>query len=158
MLLIFDHPQMESSQWPQFRLIPQSHRVRKIAHLLNWTQVGFIKVMQLMVIISKVLLCRVMVIVRLIISLENNWRKQSLMKGLLSQTALGHRLIDLCNKILLQDQYLVDKMIIKLIKHKIIMGGMWSCLTKVAKCKTIIQNFILILKLVEVIIQVLLLL
>ena len=120
MLLIFDHPQMESSQWPQFRLIPQSHRVRKIAHLLNWTQMGFIKVMQLMVIISKVLLCRVMVIVRLIISLENNWRKQSLMKGLLSQTASGHRLIGLCNKISFQDQYQVDKMITKLIKHKII--------------------------------------
>jgi hypothetical protein len=104
-------------------------------------------------IISKVLLCQVMAIVRLIISLENNWRKQSLMKGLLLQTALGHRLIDLCNKILLQDQYQVVRMIIKLIKHKIIMGGMWSCLTKVAKCKIIIQNFILILKLVEVIIQ-----
>jgi len=49
-------------------------------------------------------------------------------------------------------------MIIQLIKDKITTEGMSSCLTKVARCKITILNFILILKLAEVIIQGLLLL
>jgi len=44
-------------------------------------------------------------------------------------------------------------MITQLIKDKIVMVGMSSYQTKVAKCKIIIQNFTRILKLVEAIIQ-----
>lgn len=158
MLRIFDHHLMESNRWPPSRLIRQNHKVWKITNRLNWTPVEFIRVMLLINITSKVLLCLVMGIVRLIISPESNWRKQSLMKGLLLRTALGHRLIGLCNKISLRGQYQVDRMITQSIKDKIITEGMSSCRTKVVRCKIIILNFILILKLVEVIIQGLLLL
>ncbi len=158
MLLIFDHRLMESSQWLRLKLIQQKHRVWKTTRLLSWTQMVFIKVILLMVIISKVLLCQVMVIAKWIINQENNWRKQSLMKDLLLQTALGHRLIGHYNKISLQDRYQVDRMITQLIKDKVVMEVMLSYQTKIVKCKIIIQNFILILKLAEVIIQGLLLL
>ncbi len=153
MLLIFDHRLMESSQWLRLKLIQQKHRVWKTTRLLSWTQMVFIKVILLMVIISKVLLCQVMVIAKWIINQENNWRKQSLMKDLLLQTALGHRLIGHYNKISLQDRYQVDRMITQLIKDKVVMEVMLSYQTKIVKCKIIIQNFILILKLAEVIIQ-----
>lgn len=158
MLLIFDHRLMESSQWLRLKLIQQKHRVWKTTRLLSWTQMVFIKVILLMVIISKVLLCQVMVIAKWIINQENNWRKQSLMKDLLLQTALGHRLIGHYNKISLQDRYQADRMITQLIKDKVVMEVMLSYQTKIVKCKIIIQNFILILKLAEVIIQGLLLL
>lgn len=158
MLLIFDHRLMESSQWLRLKLIQQKHRVWKTTRLLSWTQMVFIKVILLMVIISKVLLCQVMVIAKWIINQENNWRKQSLMKDLLLQTALGHRLIGHYNKISLQDRYQVDRMITQLIKDKVVMEVMLSYQTKIVKCKIIIRNFILILKLAEVIIQGLLLL
>ena len=158
MLLIFDHRLMESSQWLRLKLIQQKHRVWKTTRLLSWTQMVFIKVILLMVIISKVLLCQVMVIAKWIINQENNWRKQSLMKDLLLQTALGHRLIGHYNKISLQDRYQADRMITQLIKDKVVMEVMLSYQTKIVKCKIIIRNFILILKLAEVIIQGLLLL
>jgi hypothetical protein len=80
------------------------------------------------------------------------------MKDLLLQTALGHRLIGHYNKISLQDRYQADRMITQLIKDKVVMEVMLSYQTKIVKCKIIIQNFILILKLAEVIIQGLLLL
>lgn len=80
------------------------------------------------------------------------------MKGLLLQTAQDLKLIDLYNKILLQGQYQVDRMITQLIKGKVVMVVMLSYQIKVVKFKIIIQNFILILKQVVVIIQGLLLL
>lgn len=80
------------------------------------------------------------------------------MKGLLLQTAQDLKLIDLYNRILLQGQYQVDRMITQLIKGKVVMVVMLSYQIKVVKFKIIIQNFILILKQVVVIIQGLLLL